>query len=180
MEELNKEYSEDISDVKGGVCQQNFLNVIGDNYEEIRNRFLINCAKRKDKFNEDIFHDTIIKCSRLANHDMDLEEVCKYLYGAYRMNIYRDRLYARNAHIHETNGEIIFHVVDEALDTQSENSIDINILLDYLRTIYDECDVDLFRRSYFGWSINELEKETGRHLYKKFTEMRNKLKKHFV
>lgn len=72
MEELNKEYSEDIPDVKGGVCQQNFLNVIGDNYDEIRNRFLINCAKRKDKFNEDIFHDTIIKCSRLANHDMDL------------------------------------------------------------------------------------------------------------
>lgn len=177
---IHKDYSEGHPDAGGGDCRRQFLEVIGDNYNTIRTRFLINCASRKDKFNEDIFHDTIIKCSRLATHPMDLEEACKYLYGAYRMNVYRDRLYARNVYIHETDGDIVFHIVDEEKDSQSENSIDMNILLDYLRTVYDECDVDLFGRSYSGWTIGELEKETGRHLYKKFAEMRNKLKEHFV
>lgn len=71
------------------------------NYNIIKNKFSITYRKATgETMDEDVFHDTLIKCAETLNEDimstMSEESLINYTYIAFKNNMYREKKYARN------------------------------------------------------------------------------------
>jgi hypothetical protein len=58
-----------------------FMERIADNYSEIKKTFTINAQALKMEFNEDIFHDTLLRCSVTYRDDVMILKKLKHIYG---------------------------------------------------------------------------------------------------
>lgn len=64
-----------------------YLNQISLHYEEIKKSFQVNMSKLKMKFDEDIFQDTLIKCSETYKDDVsDIKKIKAYFWTAFKTN----------------------------------------------------------------------------------------------
>ena len=64
-----------------------YLNQISLHYEEIKKTFQVNMSKLKMKFDEDIFQDTLIKCSETYKDDVsDIKKIKAYFWTAFKTN----------------------------------------------------------------------------------------------
>lgn len=64
-----------------------YLNQISLHYEEIKKSFQANMSKLKMKFDEDIFQDTLIKCSETYKDDVsDIKKIKAYFWTAFKTN----------------------------------------------------------------------------------------------
>ena len=64
-----------------------YLNQISSRYDEIKKSFQMNISKLKMNFDEDIFQDTLIKCSETYKDDVsDIKKVKAYFWMAFKQN----------------------------------------------------------------------------------------------
>lgn len=76
-----------------------FMQYMGDNYYNIKNKLQLLCNGFNDVlFDEDIFHDTIIKVdTAIDTKRFDKSVYEKYMCKSFRTNLVRDKLYHRNS-----------------------------------------------------------------------------------
>lgn len=78
-----------------------FINTVNDNYETIKKELQSYCDSVGEKFDEDIFQDTIIKCYTLIDKNGEMKDSsyqgCKnFMFQAFKRNLKREQQYARN------------------------------------------------------------------------------------
>jgi hypothetical protein len=65
-----------------------FLEMVSGHYKEIKQCFILNTNKLKIEFDEDVFHDTIIKCGEIYKDDTnDYKKEKAYLWVSYKSNV---------------------------------------------------------------------------------------------
>lgn len=72
--------------------------IIEEKYDEIKIKFLKSSKNSLNMpFNEDVFHDTIINCSKINwDNNISDNEIINYMYKAYKQNVLRENNYAYN------------------------------------------------------------------------------------
>ena len=78
-----------------------FINTVNDNYETIKKELQSYCDSVGEKFDEDIFQDTIIKCYTLIEKNGEMKDSsyqgCKnFMFQSFKRNLKREQQYARN------------------------------------------------------------------------------------
>lgn len=78
-----------------------FINTVNDNYETIKKELQSYCDSVGEKFDEDIFQDTILKCYTLIEKNGEMKDSsyqgCKnFMFQAFKRNLKREQQYARN------------------------------------------------------------------------------------
>lgn len=78
---------------------ETFLNYIGDNYDNVKGNLITLCNGFNNVlFDEDIFHDTIIKVDeKLGKNKLPNIDYEKYMCKSFRTNLIREKLYHRNS-----------------------------------------------------------------------------------
>lgn len=160
----------------------NFLNLVGNHYEEIKQRFNNICYKHNTQLDIDIFHDSIIKCAEHVKHNMDIEELCKYLYTAYKINILREKEYARNKKHHKSIDTLNINYIDENHSPDYiEHFTDINNIIEILYNTFDKELVDLYIMKLNGYSTQELSKKVKqKSLHYHFSKITEFVKSYFI
>jgi hypothetical protein len=72
--------------------------IIEEKYDEIKIKFLKSSKNSLNMpFNEDVFHDTIINCSKINwDNNISDNDIINYMYKAYKQNVLRENNYAYN------------------------------------------------------------------------------------
>lgn len=72
--------------------------IIEEKYDEIKINFLKSSKNSLNMpFNEDVFHDTIINCSKINwDNNISDNDIINYMYKAYKQNVLRENNYAYN------------------------------------------------------------------------------------
>ena len=78
-----------------------FINTINDHYETVKKELQSYCDSVGEKFDEDIFQDTILKCYLLVEKNGEMKDSsyqgCKnFMFQAFKRNLKREQQYARN------------------------------------------------------------------------------------
>lgn len=78
-----------------------YYRLMCDNYAIIKKKFSISYRNATGEvMDEDVFHDTLIKCAETLNEDvmstMSDEALINYTYIAFKNNMYREKKYNRN------------------------------------------------------------------------------------
>lgn len=78
-----------------------FINTINDHYETVKKELQSYCDSVGERFDEDIFQDTILKCYTLIDKNGEMKDSsyqgCKnFMFQAFKRNLKREQQYARN------------------------------------------------------------------------------------
>jgi hypothetical protein len=78
-----------------------FINYINDHYDELYYKYRQFCKEKDYEWDEDIFQDTIVKCHDAIVKKGRLEDTTNqgienYFFKSFKMNIQREKQYARN------------------------------------------------------------------------------------
>lgn len=78
-----------------------FINTVNDNYSTIKKELQSYCDSVGERFDEDIFQDTILKCYILIDKNGEMKDSsyqgCKnFMFQAFKRNLKREQQYARN------------------------------------------------------------------------------------
>lgn len=136
-----------------------FMKMIEREYKTIIENYFKTVANKNlsKEDNEDIFHDTIIKCDKLLEgKDINEDEMKSYLYKSLKTNGYREAEYYRNKE--KLNCEIPEH---NEPPTQ-ENQYDLKQIQMYIRDKYGQDMLDIINKRMEGYTIKELEENTGK------------------
>lgn len=135
-----------------------FMKMIEREYETISKNYFKTVANRKlsKEDNEDIFHDTIIKCDKLLEgKDINEDEMKLYLYKSLKTNGYREAEYYRNKE--KLNCEIPEYNEPPAQEAQ----YDLKQIQTYICDKYGPYMLDIINKRMEGYTIKELEESTG-------------------
>lgn len=140
-------------------CNKIFT-LVESKYDKIKQQFTIAVKKSlKADFNEDVFHDTILKCSEKEwSEDVTEEDLLNYLFMAYRTNLIREGQYACNKYTVITDDfpDIPLNDIEENYDYYDLiDKIKSYIIKQYNAKTFEEC----YDRVVYGKSIKKLEKE---------------------
>lgn len=140
-------------------CNKIFT-LVESKYDKIKQQFTMAVRKSlKVDFNEDVFHDTILKCSEKEwPEDVTDEQLLNYLFMAYRTNLIRESQYAynKNTVITDEFPEIPHNDIEENYEYYDLiNQIKSYIIKQYNAKTYEEC----YDRVVYGKSIKKLEDE---------------------
>lgn len=149
---------------------EQFINFVNDNYFDIKNKFLT--ATSLNTINEDIFHDTVLKCYDLLNEDKidinNTQNAMAYLFASYRMNLYRNRLYANN------KPKMNLLEVDLECNNNIDYICDIHTLNTILIDKFDAKLVEMFFNFMLGDTIPNLQRKYNTNNLKyQFKKIRN-------
>lgn len=105
-----------------------------------------------EPFNEDIFHDTLLKCiEKFENKDMENDsEFVSYLRSAFKTNIMREKLYFRNLQSADVPLENIYK------PTTPHYNIDMVLVLNKVEIEFGKLQCEQFQEWVEGASIKEL------------------------
>ena len=83
------------------VDQRKFLNYINDNYTKLKHKYARYCKENNIQWDEDTFSDTILKCYDAIKKKGGLDDctdqgIENYFFKSFKMNIMREKQYARN------------------------------------------------------------------------------------
>lgn len=158
-----------------------FYNLFNKKYDAIKRSFSITYKKATgESIDEDIFHDTIIKCGDILTDDKTMEmsekSIIDYTYIAYKHNMLRSKNY-----IHNKNTVIID--IDETIpDNGSTDYWDMRceikdfIVENFGEDTFEECCQWIIDRK----SVQEIEAEhNDKCLYYKFKKIKELVIKHF-
>ena len=149
-----------------------FLEMVGRNYEDIKKLFEINSKSQKMDFNEDIFHDSIMKSAEQYKDDAnDYKKVKAYLWVAYRTNMIN--IIERTKPMECFEDLIDFDIVDEEYVPEMDDLYDIVRM-----ELYEEFDCDIvnlwFEHVCNNKKYEELEAISGIHnIHYQFKKIRN-------
>lgn len=162
-------------------CCGKYSDLIATKYEVIKT-FCKNVYHHStgENFNEDIFHDTLIKCMETLNDEtcknMDDTSLIKYTYSAYKTNMIREKQYSRTK---------LTTYTDKLPDVLIYDNIETNDILNNIHNriveLYDEQTYDEF----YDWifnnkSVKEIETEyNDTKLTYKFKKINTIIKKEF-
>ena len=152
---------------------ETFLNYIGDNYDKVKRNLLKLCnGFNEELFDEDIFHDTIIKIDKhLGKKLLNDCEYEKYMCKSFRTNLVREKLYHRNS---KTDHMFDFSQYNQPFTKDYvEHTIDFNMVLKLLNQKFGL----KLARAYIDWlsgyNIKEVmikyEIDSGYYWVKKIT-----------
>lgn len=100
-----------------------FLQKLGEKYEEIKKLFIVNMKKEKMEFDEDLFQETLIKCSETYKDDVnDMKKIKAYFWVAFRTNTIKKL--SRQKHFEDID-EIDFDIIDEEYNPDVDEFVDI-------------------------------------------------------
>lgn len=136
-----------------------FMKMIEREYETVSKNYFKTVANKNlsREENEDIFHDTIIKCDKLLEgRDINEDEMKLYLYKSLRTNGYREAEYYRNKE--KLNCEIPELNEPPTQETQ----YDLKQIQTFIRDKYGQDMLDIINKRMEGYTIKELEKSTGK------------------
>lgn len=148
-----------------------FMERVADKYSEIKKTFTINAQALKMEFNEDIFHDTLLKCSVTYRDDVnDFKKIKAYLWVSYKINVLNKmQRTKRMENIDELEG---FDIIDEVYNPE------IDELFEIVRTeLYDkfgEFITDVwFEHIILEKEYDEIEEEYGiKNVHYQFKKIR--------
>lgn len=136
-----------------------FMKMIEREYETVSKNYFKTVANKNlsREDNEDIFHDTIIKCDKLLEgKDINEDEMKSYLYKSLKTNGYREAEYYRNKE--KLNCEI----PDFNEPSTQETQYDLKQIQTYIRDKYGQDMLDIINKRMEGYTIKELEESTGK------------------
>lgn len=115
--------------------------------------------KSNDEFNEDVFHDTLVKCiSQLNDKLMTKEELIAYFVGAFQINCLRENMYACNS---KRSDEEVEGINIDGETTIKSLSIDYKMILKKIQLVFGEEYEKIFKLSMEGYSVKEITEETN-------------------
>lgn len=148
----------------------NFLSFVGNNYTIIKRKLSFWSYRNRQKFNEDVFHNTIIYCNdsiqknKLTFHNDN--EVYAYIFSSYRTNLLRDKLYSNN----KPKSDLV-----ETVKINDENYIlqqcDNSIIKDDVVNNFGDKSYEILMEHINGESTKELQEKHG------IKNMKGKIKK---
>lgn len=138
-----------------------FLEIVSGHYKEIKQCFILNTNKLKIEFDEDVFHDTIIKCGEIYKDDTnDYKKVKAYLWVSYKTNVLNKLKRTKRMECFEELTD--FDNIDEEYIPEMDEMMDI-----VRYELYQEFDADIvdlwFKHIVENKEYKELEEECGIH-----------------
>ena len=140
-----------------------FMKMIEREYKTISKNYFKTVANKNlsKEDNEDIFHDTIIKCDKLLKgKDINEDEMKSYLYKSLKTNGYREAEYYRNKK--KFNCEFNCEIPEFNESPIQEIRYDLNQIQTYIRDKYGQDMLDIIDKRMEGYTIKELEESTGK------------------
>lgn len=103
------------------------------------------------EFDEDVYHDTLIKCMELLkDKQMEHSEIMSYIVAAFKTNILRDKTYACNKYRANDDVEAI------KIETTARDDIDFNLMLSNVYSKFGKDYHEIFLDWLDGMTIKEL------------------------
>lgn len=138
-----------------------FLRMVNEHYKEIKNMFILNVNKLKMSFDEDIFHDTIIKCGEVYKDDTnDYKKIKAYLWVSYKTNLINKLERTKRMESFEELTD--FDIIDEDYIPEMDEMMDI-----VRYELYQEFNADIvniwFKHIIENKEYDELEEESEIH-----------------
>lgn len=153
--------------------------IIEEKYDEIKIKFLKSSKSSLNMpFNEDVFHDTIINCSKINwDNNISDNDIINYMYKAYKQNVLRENNYAYKKLSIE---------VDKLPDIPVNDNFEYqDLIFNIQKYIVDKYGEQTFNQCY-DWivnnkSIREIEEiyQTNNLTYK-FKKIKNEISKKFL
>lgn len=139
---------------------------------------LMNCYSNIP-FNEDVFHNTLIKCININDDNLEIKDIPKYIYEAFKLNSIRELLYHRNV-----KRDYTFDL-DNIKKYYYDTKLDYKNIINIINKKFGDNLTNLFYKwRCEGFTIAELEKQFNvNDLYYKFRKIRlflNKLKNEMI
>ena len=126
---------------------------INQNYNKLKNWLMWDWHQMSiEPFDEDIFHDTLLKCiEKFENKDMENDsEFVSYLRSAFKTNALREKLYFRNLQSADVPLENIYR------PTTPNYNIDMKLVLEKVEKEFGKIACEQFQEWVEGSSIKEL------------------------
>jgi hypothetical protein len=151
-----------------------YLDFIANNYNKIKSNISKESIKKLNiELDEDIFHDTILKCIKICDKlDLTVDQLSNYIFISYKTNYLREQEYARNKNRDDIDLSLIDDCKPDKLDIDYEKMK--YIIIDQ----FGDNEWKLFEDYIYGASISDISKEnheTG--LYYRFNKIKNYAKK---
>lgn len=157
----------------------NFLSYIGDNYNQIKKRLMFWCYKNKQKFSEDVFHNTIIQCNETTlNNNLTFKDeniAFAYIFQSFKTNLIREKLYANNKPKEEVKE---YDKIDNRNSIEEE--CDMNIIKESVVNNFGEKSYDILIEHINGENTNDLqEKHNIKNMKGKIKKIKNFISDNF-
>lgn len=108
---------------------------INDNYDKFKCLLMAEWRKySKMQFNEDIFHDTLLKCIERFSNETDKtdNDFKAYLVAAFKNNIFRDGAYHRNMK------NVDMEVNSFKIPVNLTSNLDIDLIIKSIEKVFDK------------------------------------------
>lgn len=128
-----------------------FYKFISNNYDNIKKN--LKKGLTTYTFDEDIYHDTLLKCM-LLNIDLTDKEMFNYIFIAFKTNLNREMNYHRNTMTDQMDDSI---GETTKYDQDFVSSMDYKGLLSCLHRHFCNVDIECFEEWIHGYSIREIE-----------------------
>lgn len=74
-----------------------FLDIVGDEYNTLKENFRGIIVSEGMRFDEDVFSDTMLKCQeKIGDNDIERDDAIGYFWASFRNNTIREQYYHRN------------------------------------------------------------------------------------
>lgn len=147
-----------------------YLDFIANNYDKIKNNISNESIKKLGVIiDEDIFHDTLLKCIKTCNKlDLTIDQLSNYIFISYKTNYLRELEYARN----KNRDDVDISTIDDCKLDRID--IDYNKIRDIIVGRFGESEWKLFEDYIYGASISDISKECcEKGLYYRFNKIKN-------
>lgn len=151
------------------------------NYNMMKNKFYITYRKATgESMDEDVFHDTLIKCAERLTEDematMTEESLINYTYIAFKNNMFREKQYARNRYKADLDIDECFGANDSSDYWDMRCQIKDYIIRHFDEKTFEECCQWIIDRK----SVKEIEYDNNdNNLYYKFKKVKELVVKEF-
>lgn len=150
-----------------------YLGWVAEMYEELKrglNTESQRCWSRP--IDEDIFHDTIIKCiDTCKGNELTVDQLRNYIFISYKRNYVREQEYARNKNKVELPKDFDIESLDES-------GVDYQFIKSKVIETFGENEWKLFEDYIYGAKISEIERDSQeKGLYYRFNKIKSYVKK---
>lgn len=152
-----------------------YLGWIAKIYNELKeglNRESRKCWSKP--LDEDIFHDTIIKCiDTCKENELTPEQLKNYIFISYKRNYIREQEYARNKNRSDLPEGYDISILDDI-------NIDYEFIKKKVIKVFGEDEWRLFEDYIYGFKVSDIERDNSeKGLYYRFNKIKNYVKKLF-
>jgi len=147
----------------------NFMEYMGKNYTSIKKQL-----QQYKNFDEDVFHNTIIRCNEIADENVlkfrSPNDMYRYFIGAYKTNLLREKMYYYQKNVTHPD-----EMTDNGAETGADAAVDITIINDDIRLTFGERLQQAYMRYVTeNTSIAKLQKELGiKNLKQRFHDIKD-------